>query len=91
MKYIFVITFTLLAFVSATSSYFTSQKENRATQQAYPFLENFRPEGQWPKLGDCWITTSSETPEDYQIHIYTPAGWQQLYVREGGKLIYRTK
>lgn len=89
MKYIIIIALAFSA--GQVAMHFIRNAEAKRTAAAYPFLENFRPEGQEPKLGDCWITTSSETPEDYQIHIYTPAGWKQLYVREGGKLIYRTK
>lgn len=87
MKYIIIIA---LAFSAGQATmHFIHKAEAKRTAAAYPFLENFRPQGQAPEIGDCWLTTSEENPEDYQIHIYTPAGWQQLYVREGGEATYR--
>jgi len=68
----------------------SSTKKLLKTQAAeeYPFLENFKKEYN-PKIGDCWLTTDQQNPENYQIQIYTDTGWHQLYVRDDGDLIYR--
>lgn len=61
----------------------------KALAKEYPMLINVQDLDSDPNIGDCWITISHEDPNDYQILIYTAAGWRQIYVRENGEMLFR--